>query len=277
MKKGEMKKGFTLMELAVSIGLLAMIILFSTVIFRVSIEAQRVALADTEIMQKLRAITDQLNSDFAGLRREAGIVVGFDVSGEVRTDSMTFVATGDFQSTGQYGSGPKTILGNVASIFYGQSSTPDPHATDPGDPRNDLEIRRKKILTRRQTILTSDDSGDLVDDSDPRGEYYLYSLSEWVAAPPFSLTDPNDWIVRPALDVSDANDLVMYMAKGVDDFSIEIETGIGMDGIWDWWSTAGTGTYEGIPRAIKFSFTLYDSKGIIEKGKRFTHIVYLGD
>ena len=31
------------------------------------------------------------------------------------------------------------------------------------------------------------------------------------------------------------------------------------------------------PRALKFTFKIYDSKGIIEKGKTFTHIVYIGD
>ena len=31
------------------------------------------------------------------------------------------------------------------------------------------------------------------------------------------------------------------------------------------------------PEAIKFTFTLYDSKGIIKNGKKFTHIVYIGD
>jgi hypothetical protein len=31
------------------------------------------------------------------------------------------------------------------------------------------------------------------------------------------------------------------------------------------------------PEALKFTFTLYDSKGVFPKGKTFTHIVYLGD
>jgi hypothetical protein len=33
----------------------------------------------------------------------------------------------------------------------------------------------------------------------------------------------------------------------------------------------------GLGRALKFTFTLYDSKGVIKNGKTFTHIVYLGD
>ena len=33
----------------------------------------------------------------------------------------------------------------------------------------------------------------------------------------------------------------------------------------------------GLGRALKFTFTLYDSKGIMKNGRTFTHIVYLGD
>jgi len=32
----------------------------------------------------------------------------------------------------------------------------------------------------------------------------------------------------------------------------------------------------GLGRALKFTFTLYDSKGVIKEGRTFTHIVYLG-
>jgi hypothetical protein len=31
------------------------------------------------------------------------------------------------------------------------------------------------------------------------------------------------------------------------------------------------------PQALKFTFTLYDSRGVFKEGQTFTHIVYLGD
>jgi hypothetical protein len=31
----------------------------------------------------------------------------------------------------------------------------------------------------------------------------------------------------------------------------------------------------GLGRALKFTFTLYDSRGILKEGRTFTHIVYL--
>ncbi|HPS55403.1 MAG TPA: prepilin-type N-terminal cleavage/methylation domain-containing protein, partial [Sedimentisphaerales bacterium] len=58
-----MKKGFTLIELVVAVGILAMMLGFTSVIFNVSIKGARVVNANAEIMQKLRAITDQLDSD----------------------------------------------------------------------------------------------------------------------------------------------------------------------------------------------------------------------
>ena len=63
-------KGFTLVELLVAIG-----ISFAGVIFNVSVNAQRTAMANAEIMQKLRAITGQLNADFRGLRKDDEIFV----------------------------------------------------------------------------------------------------------------------------------------------------------------------------------------------------------
>ncbi len=43
----------------------------------------------------------------------------------------------------------------------------------------------------------------------------------------------------------------------------------------DWYSGASFDTIPGLGRALKFTFTLYDSKGIFKDGKTFTHIVYL--
>ena len=68
-------KAFTLIELMVAIGILAMVFSFAGVIFNVSIDSYRTAIANAEIMQKLRAITSQLDSDFRGLRKDGEIYV----------------------------------------------------------------------------------------------------------------------------------------------------------------------------------------------------------
>ena len=82
----------------------------------------------------------------------------------------------------------------------------------------------------------------------------------------------------------------MYMAKGVDDLTIQYL-------LWGpdpynptkdkflWWPDTDDPTHFKNGRAnwsgtntgaYKFSFTLYDSRGVIEDGKRFSYIVYVG-
>ncbi len=65
-----MRRAFTLIELVVSLGILAVVLSFAGMIFRVSIDSHRIALANAEIMQKLRVIAEQLNADFQGLRHD---------------------------------------------------------------------------------------------------------------------------------------------------------------------------------------------------------------
>ncbi len=269
----KMRKAFTLIELTVAVALLAMMISFASLIFDMSIDTYRTAIASAEIMQKLQAITGQLNADFKGLRvSPPGMAkVSFDTgvseiggtSVVVRSDSIVFFANGDFQSTSQYND--KTIAGNLAIICYGLA---DANAIDP----------REKVLIRRQTILTSDTV--LTEDFDLNGqtEYYRSSLSELVA----DSFEVNEMMVTWDLNLEDPNDLVMYMAKGVDDFTIQY---VGLDTSgkeFNEWRPEDDETDEDwlkgfSPKAFKFTFTLYDSKGILEEGKTFTHIVYLGD
>ncbi len=132
-----MKRAFTLIELVVAVALLAIMISFSGVIFRVSITAQRTASANAEIMQKLRAVTDQLNSDLKGLRRDAPLLIWFRQDPndrDQRYDQIMFFSDGDFQSTQLYDVIPPAttprvpaltgtpVRGNVARIYYGQAN-----------------------------------------------------------------------------------------------------------------------------------------------------------
>jgi prepilin-type N-terminal cleavage/methylation domain-containing protein len=251
----EMRKAFTLVELAVAVALLAMMISFASLIFDMSIDTYRTAIASAEIMQKLQAITGQLNADFKGLRWAPGGKISFILSGTgVRADRIIFFANGDFQSTSQYND--KTVAGNTAIIFYG--------LTDAND------------LIRRQTILTSDTglTGDF--DIDGQTEYYRKSMSELIAES-FDVNDMDMmevWLLNPA----EPNDLVTYMAEGVDDFTIQFAKWSGLDNKFEW-VPKDESEFEDYPvittSAFKFTFTLYDSKGILEEGKTFTHIVYL--
>ena len=177
-----MRKAFTLMELVVALAIMAVVLSFAGVIFRVSIDSHRLALANAEIMQKLRVITDQLDADFRSLRKDGEIFIvwaaehkrqadypqidpndkrslAFD-----RFDRIMFFATGDFQT---YGANPER--GNVARICYtlarGPSADParaqpaaDAEASqadsrkDPAHPRpppriGDLQLDTSKFTT----------------------------------------------------------------------------------------------------------------------------------
>ena len=95
-------KGFTFIELAVAIGIMAMVILLAGTVFKTSIGSYRIAAAQAEIMQKFRAITDQLNNDFKGIRKDAPLFIWFQLDpsdANNRFDQIMFFADGDFQST----------------------------------------------------------------------------------------------------------------------------------------------------------------------------------
>jgi prepilin-type N-terminal cleavage/methylation domain-containing protein len=257
-----MKKAFTLIEVVVAVGVLGMMVAFSSVIFRTGIDAYRLSGANAEILQNLRAITDQIDADFKGARFEYGGSVEFSWNGKVRSDGIVFFANGDFQSTGQHDDPNRTVVGNVASIYYGMADT---GATEP----------KEKVLVRRQTILTADSPPD------PNffKEYYDKSLSEiWVDQKLWTLQDWREWTESRGLD----SDLVTYMASGVDDFTVQY---IGSEkpdqnkefNDWRPDNTEASSWPEGglYPRAFKFSFRLYDSRGVIENGREFSYIVRL--
>ena len=288
-------KAFTLIELVVAVSLLGIVFLFAGTIFKVSINAYRTAVANTEIIQKLRAITDQLNADFKGTiwnppgRIRFGypdksyvdnklIYTASDETRDVRSDSIIFFATGDFQSTGQYAydgsTSDKTVVGNVACIFYALADITGYSTEEKRDPK-------KKILMRRQIIMAPDTKWQRSNLKALREYCNEPLLAELIADPYF---DPNKFnLMDKHLAPNDANDLVNYMAKGVDNFTIQYVGGEDPPKnkeFYEWRpdnNDVGGWPEELYPIAFKFTFTLYDSKGIIKEGREFTHIVYLGN
>lgn len=352
--------GFTLIELVVAIGILAMVLVFAGVIFKVSIEAHRTSTANAEIMQKLRAITDQLNADFEGLRKDAPLLIWFeqDDSSEDpnRFDQIMFFADGDFQSTQLYESDypadlpykeeDKMVRGNIARIFYGQaqvysekeSDFVEPQdqyiENDQDDPTDDPVLNiRKRTLARRQHILTADDDfpdwpdADMSDFDEKDGTIYnndsyehdSLSLSEWKIVDDYTTVTDACFKNRPEIDITNLQDLSMpqglhmLLCEGVGSFAIQWAYWDEDDDVFYWfpsddvdgdshfvsngnefgvyfnipgsipgdWDTVdeldGNDDFKIFPKALKFTFTLYDSKGILQGGRPFTHIVYLGD
>jgi prepilin-type N-terminal cleavage/methylation domain-containing protein len=350
-----MKKAFTLIELTVAVALLGLVLFFASVIFSVSIKGYRLASANAEIMQKLRAVTGQLSADFSGLQTDAPLLIWFQQDTNdpnQRYDQIMFFADGDFQSTQLYNDitkepdpagGTRMVIGNLARIYYGQAQIPDPNGgvtpcVDEGIAPID-QPERERLLARRQHILTADPclapwpdaniAGTFADETSGRYKNEVYehdrvSLAQWKTVD-ISSYDPvlcSGGIIdvcfnfRPWIDMEDANTFHKLMCEGVGSFSIQ----------WAYWhnnelrwfpsddpngdgtepshftASDGFGVYLNIPnasqmgdwytigdaesrtgetlspiKAFKFTFTLYDSKGIIPDGRRFTHIVYLED
>ena len=354
------RRGFTLVELVVAIGVMAMVVLFAGTVFKTSIGSYRLATAQADIMQKFRAITQQLDSDFRGLRKDAPMFIWFQLDpndANNRIDQIMFFADGDFQSTRTYdttvnpivpAASGSPVMSNLARIYYGQAQSIDPRDNIIKYPVALRFIDR--VLSRRQHLsIANPDSGlrywqfplnyggTLIVDPclNDRFEHDTNSLSQWQAA---ALNGTNvDNIITgcfgnncPRIDLVNANTLHLLMAQKVGSFSVQwsyfyndVSTGLthiywwpsvdpdgngnladsdfGPSGInlsqfgfhfntaassfttsWFTDSYAGTmGSYyltkPSFPRALKFTFTLYDSKGVFKEGQTFTHIVYLGD
>jgi len=355
-----MKKAFTLIELLVAVGILAVMVSFSGVILKAGIESNRVAAANAEIMRNLRAITDQLNSDFKGLRKDGEIFIAWvavptdeadPLLGYTRFDRIMFFANGDFHTQKLQANG-KIVRGNVARICYMLAKRTDDRST-----RAREQLPQDRILSRTQHILTFANDLDRIDpttftldqdwyDWKGRIEYDKTTLQQWINIPLNSekadmlsvLTDvvvsPSTITVAPStlvggttVDPGNPYSVHMLFCQGVGEFKIqgwsdqyerwipevdpdgdgdlrdsdfnwvgtEIDTedvpGLlynPRNGVLKLWGNVEVDPdmpmdeehFEQIPglgRALKFTFTLYDSKDIIPDGRTFTHIVYLDD
>lgn len=168
-----MKKGFTIIELLLAVTLLAILLVVSGAVFRMAAKAYRTAAATGEIARKLRAITDQLDADFEGLRKDGPIFIAWvpanpadaDGDGDVDTyerfDRIMFFADGDFYSYHEQAATTSLIRGNLARITYMLANDSldaagnigkRAHEQDPAD----------RILARSQHIFTG--QSQLVDE-----------------------------------------------------------------------------------------------------------------
>jgi len=208
-------RAFTLIELVVAIAILVMMISFAAVIFKVGIGSHRTAAANAEIMQKFRAITDQLNRDFKDLRKDAPFMIWFfqdTTDPDQRYDQIMFFADGDFQSTQLYDYGkvpvapsvpvivgPQgTVRGNTARIYYGQARVYAPMPASfiyPWFQKG--QDSRNRILSRRRHILTSDPRLDIW--PDPAN---IAGTFDMPAPPPFGNYRKNDFYEHDSLSLA---------------------------------------------------------------------------
>lgn len=361
-----MRKAFTLIEMVVALGILALVMSFAGVIFRVSTDSQRLALANAELMQKLRAITAQLDSDLRGLRKDGEILVfwraarngkytgpGQNRNAEEafdRFDRIMFFADGDFQTYGDFpiGKPDPPVRGNMARIVYCLANGPSVNPSDPN--RAQMQKPERRVLARIERVLVAPrNSIDLLDTSKftddqwrdwmSSTEYDLMTMRGWELIPLAQKADllsvigdveveldqttskKNITVGGVTIDPAKPASLHSFMCRGVGQFEIQgwsdaeqrwipqvnpngnadlkddsdfILNGNDLDprkipGVWYPRGPAVFGNpnlnartldpdfnkVPGLGRALKFTFTLYDSRGLIKGGRTFTHIVYL--
>ncbi len=339
---------FTLIELLVAIGVFVVVISFASQIFKVCIDSHRTALANAEIMQKFRAITNQLDSDFKGLDKDGELFVVWDANvvtdksglclSEERLDRIMFFAEGDFQAYGK-----NTIRGNIARICYTLAKN--------GLKRPKQLGKSERILARTQHILI--DEVTQKDIYDPN-KFSPVKWKEWHDSYQYDNISLEQWkhldlqikidILSMICDITidggsiksragknlmgvsvspdDPNALPMLLCEGVGEFKIQgwdntnkkwlpevdpdgnrnlsdtnfyLTDPNRLPGVLYPWPFQETGEFPiknvtyplskinrenfnsipGLGRALKFTFTIFDSKGIIKSGRRFTYIVSL--
>ncbi|MDY0355672.1 MAG: prepilin-type N-terminal cleavage/methylation domain-containing protein [Sedimentisphaerales bacterium] len=355
-----MRRAFTLIELVVALGILAVVLSFAGMIFRVSIDSHRIALANAEIMQKLRVIAEQLNADFQGLRDDGELFIIWDAARKSdyrganandpaafeRLDRIMFFTTGDFQT---YKTDPP-IRGNVARVCYTLVSQPADNQAGRLKPRQQKPSDRMLARTVHVLVPTADatdrlDTGSFTEaqwrEWSSDFEYDNISLQEWMQIPRAEKIDilsvigdvtiagdvesTTDEAARGVvIDLTQPDPVHALLCEGVGQFAVQgwsdaeqrwipqvnpngdesldddsdfLLQGDDLDpenkpGIWyprgaltlrnitypaSQIDNAHRHEVPGLGRALKFTFTLYDSKGIFSGGRTFTHIVYLDD
>ena len=280
------RRAFTLIELVVAIAILVMVISFAGVIFRVSISSYRTASANTEIMQKLRAITDQLNTDFRGLGKDGYLIIRSELQAgkaeftnsapsDFRADRIFYFTTGDFQS---WFSPDRS---NISKVYFGHDNR---SLYDLSLPVSEWSLARDvKLVTPGLPLIDSNN----------------ISYAEFKAVVLATVFDANNLLISGILiDIqNNPADVRGLMCRNVGE--IKIEWTIGERAANDMILWYGLLSHSGFPveelgppyvaawipltpkqywpKALKFTFKIYDSKRILEQGRTFTHIVYFGD
>jgi len=281
-------QGFTLVELVVAIGIMALVIVFAGNVFKSSISSYRIASAQADIMRKFRAITDQLNNDFQGLQKDGYLILYSEnlttrteylgaPSASFRSDRLYFFSTGDFQSWFD-----PTIRSNIARIYLGHErySISD----------TSIYVNHWR-LAQDVNLLTPGRSG---------GDYNDVNYAWCQVHPTEIIANANAMFSNPPyINTADSNTLGRLLCENAGEFKIEwsdstVDAGSaivwfgygspnGKSGISEVVSSYYEATWQPTtsadlwPKAIKFTFTLYDSRGVFKDGQTFTHIVYLGD
>jgi prepilin-type N-terminal cleavage/methylation domain-containing protein len=291
-----MKKGFTLIELVVSVSLLVVVLTFSSLIFKVSVGSYRLAQANAEIMRNLRAISDQLNSDFAGFQKDGYLIIQSKIisqfefkdspaANDFRSDRIYYFSTGDYQSWF-----PDYPQSNIARICWGHDLTSEPASqwrlgrnvtllacNQTIQDCNNISFSKCKVsaFENRDSLLDNPATINLTIADGIRqlmcqnvGEFKI----EWTDGATYEYLDPKDNQLKRPLAWFGLGKL-RSIDNSYPGIAGNTEYNVIENADRATWTPVTSRTL--LPRAVKFTFTLYDSKGVIKNGRIFTHIVYI--
>jgi hypothetical protein len=315
-----------------AVGILVVVFAISGTIFRVAVTSHRMAAAHAEILQKLRTITQQLDVDFEGLRKDGEICIVWDNGGGMRRDRMVFFADGHFcyyngeqegfQARISYmlaNRGQGDILSRTQHILPLQVASdqffPDPagegsdsvtvdqfnvyHNHYEYQPHTlkqwkeiDPEIKARIIEAIMDvnivdmTRVNDPNRGTLVDLTSVSGiqgsihKVLCEGVGQFMIQGWYEEHDPPRWIPQDS-DFSENeanflfyNDFLPTESSPENPVAARVHLGGGID-YTESFTPEAFNAIPGLGRALRFTFTLYDSKGLIQGGRTYSHIVYL--
>jgi type II secretory pathway pseudopilin PulG len=170
-------KAFTILELLVAMALLVAMLAISGMVFKMAVDAHRRAEATGQVTRKLRAIVNQLDADFRGLRSDCDIFIGWvpvpmdrngtllpsntppaNVHHYARFDKILFYTNGNFQTYVPWSYTDSThtppdwkdyVTGNIARVCYS-------HAESSVGNNPIYQLPSRRVLARSQHIYAPD-------------------------------------------------------------------------------------------------------------------------
>ncbi|MCG3180258.1 MAG: hypothetical protein BIFFINMI_02616 [Phycisphaerae bacterium] len=158
------RPAFTLIELMIAVGLLAMIFVVASYIFQTSTTVIANAEASAELLIQSNAFARRVRSDIEGVEKNGLFVIGrrnvsaYSTLAEsspgmkkaFRADWMSF-----FTCTEQGSTTDARLIGHIARVFYGHGDVTDVNSSDFSDVTTDWVLMRHQILLiPRQRIST---------------------------------------------------------------------------------------------------------------------------
>ncbi len=252
------KKAFTIVELLVAMGLLAVMMAVSAMVFAYAVRAQRAAAATSEIMSRVQALTQQLSGDLNGLRKDGEFLIVWQPAEQVDSkgaivpneyislDRLFLFSSGNAQTFNEQETTTvnvfKRISSNLSRVCYSfdnkflVNKLPDP-------------VVENRLFCRVRHLVTADAEmpafpnvagwNPVTFASDEyKLEYQTMSINEWWNIPNLPGTPTKDEILSivlnagvgsssiknggPNINLSDSKTLHNLFSQGIGQFHVQI-------------------------------------------------------